>query len=197
MLNYLKRNYLTKFARKQAPNIPDDTYQARIALLEAQLRSVFLLDHRPEQILVEPGVSPSPRHTDDTNLIQRIIRSYRIANNTNSSAGESQWSLFLNEMNKDLHHAFLSGDSGAIAHNLRNPASNNLFYGFENIRVDYCNQCRSDPGAESWYAHHIADGLVRLAEAVGAIPVDNPETYSFRQPSPIAIENILLSLGNR
>lgn len=144
----------------------------------------------------KPGFSAWNNSFKDSDLIYRIAKSYLSANVSDPSAGDSQWSFFLNEFNLNVHNNILARDTHRLQQLLRNPAENNLFYGFENIRIDYINQCKSDEAAAAFYAQQIADALLRFCETCGAIPLDNPENYAAKPPSRYESEDLLHRLDN-
>lgn len=132
----------------------------------------------------------APRRADDMPLVGRIVESYLKSSAQDSAAGNSQWSLFF-ENNRNIHEAVLRRDLTAVRAALADPAHNNILYGFENIRAEYTQQCLTDGAALAGYTGQILESLGRLAEAVGAIPLDNPETHGFRSPAQYSIEFLI------
>jgi len=139
--------------------------------LEAMLNRSAVFHHRETGALGETGVSRSQPPPEDGECIRRIVESYKRAAAVDHGAGESQWTGFLTQLNSEIHEALLAGDIQKVTEELRHPAANNLFYGFENIRLDYTNECRKNPASADGLTRHIYDCLARLAEALGAVPV--------------------------
>jgi hypothetical protein len=162
-----------------------------------ELLSRSLVPHHRQPIPSRPGkTSAAPARTDD-NLVKRIAASYAVSSANSASAGNSQWSLFMWQFNQPIHEALLQNDLATVSEALRNPAQNNLFYGFENIRIDYTRQCAADPNDRLWYVEQIHDNLLRLAEAVGAVPIANPEASNRNAASYLPAESILAKLDER
>jgi hypothetical protein len=168
--------------------------EARILVLEAMLQRASVFHRRESGTIAVTAVSTGDDVVIDALLMDRIVDSYRAAAHVDSGAGDSQWSQFLRNLNPDIHEALLARDVGLVAERLSHPAENNLFYGFDNIRVDYTRQCRTNLAASDVYTRQIYDVLARLAEASGAIPLENPEMYGARAPKPYPTEELLRRL---
>ena len=74
----------------------------------------------------------------------------------------------------------------------RNPRATDLFYGFDALSAAYQDSF-ADPIAKQNDAVLHLDCLVRLAEAIGAIPLDHPETY-FKPPGVIWKADVIVEL---
>jgi hypothetical protein len=164
----------------------DEAIADRAALL-VQLRGPELVarflqsrHRRPERIAGSTAVTKiSP--ADDLNLIARIVAAYRAANDTALGSNDSYWLQSFSDFKRPVHDALMSRNAeAAVAPMLRDPASNMLFYGFDNLTSS------TNPPASTWGdPHHLPmyDDLLRLAEAIGALPLENPETpYSDLAP---------------
>jgi hypothetical protein len=157
----------------------------------ARLQRAPVFHRRESGTIGEACASNVSTPPDDSSLVKRIVESYVIATAADPSAGDSQWALFFEKMNLGIHQALTSGDIDRVAHDLRDPSSNDLFYGFENIRQGYTAQWKDDCDARDFFTRQIYDALARLAEAAGAIPLENPEVYGFRDPSPYPVDDLL------
>jgi hypothetical protein len=120
---------------------------------------------------LQTAFSAEPKPIDDATLISRIIHAYGQAAAVFEGHGESQWAS-INERSSDLHRALLKGDAAGVAMQLRNPAGNDLLCGFdEATQTIYSAHKASDAGARAAWGSSAHKRLIRLAEAVGAIPV--------------------------
>ena len=116
--------------------------------------------------------------TDDINLINRIISAYQLAKKEH--LGSSMWQLFFDQRQKHIHDKFLSGKFDPCAYVLRNPATNDLFYGFDNLCTSIPNQFTRNNLIGTATVN--LDLLVRFGEAISAIKLDSPETYRLGLP---------------
>lgn len=117
---------------------------------------------------------------DDSQLVSRIIASYRSF--SHEVFGESMWSDFYNSLHTDLHAALMHGSAGSVAALLQNPASSDLFYGFENLSKSLLAAPRLEDINDPAQA---LDSLLCFAEAMDVIRLENPESYGLRGPRPI------------
>ena len=95
----------------------------------------------------------------------------------------SGWRIFAS-FHGDIHEAMISGDSARASTMLRNPAENDMFYGFDNLSKSII---RSNRLEDQQIARLTLDGLVSLAEAMGARRLDYPEAY-LRHPRKVSTE---------
>ena len=117
---------------------------------------------------------------DDRQLAQRIVDMYAAAVAKFPGYGDSMWTE-INRLAEPLHRLLLEGDAAAVVEALDNPQTTNLFQGFDNPVVAPHGFTAPDrnllsieigPGAPA----RIYLALKRLAEAVGAVNLANPET---------------------
>jgi hypothetical protein len=112
---------------------------------------------------------------DDAQLIDRLTASYRIR----AEAPTGMWGDFFRDLHGDIHDAVLTNDRARIETVLRDPVTSDLLYGF-----DYTVRTFRKGGLRIEDRHDPAltlDGLVCLAEAIGARPIENPERYTWRR----------------
>jgi hypothetical protein len=93
-------------------------------------------------------------------------------------------------MKEDLASILGAGNLDAVGKILRNPGTNKLYAGFDNSYAAVLEY----ESLTHYYPSSAMDGLVRFAEYLTALPLDNPEAYPFRdlvvlQPEEV-IENI-------
>jgi hypothetical protein len=107
---------------------------------------------------------------DDALLIARIIAAYRAANAT---ALDDQGPAWLPSIKYSIHDALVSSEAETvIPPMMRDPGSNMLFYGFDNL-----SSGTMDINSIWDNIHHIRvyDDLLRLGEAVGVQRLEYPE----------------------
>lgn len=116
----------------------------------------------------------------DPAVAARIAASYRAAVEDFPGYGESMW-LSINDMSAPMHALLTQGAPEAIVTALDHPAQTNLFMGFDNPVAAPCsltgdgrNLLSNEIGPDM--IRRIFLALRRLAEAVGAIGIANPET---------------------
>ena len=127
--------------------------------------------------------------TDDTELVDRIIASYRRSASAASAVGDSMWRSFFHDFHGEIHESLLHGPRSRVEEILRNPAISDLFYGFDGLSRSLLSNQRASPALA-------IDGLIACAEAMGALRLENPETYdrTMRRPSRPDAEAVLLAL---
>lgn len=108
---------------------------------------------------------------NDKELIKRIIAAYQSVNR--ADLGESMWTVFYTKYHQPIHQVLIDGNEKAVTEILRNPETNDLFYGFDILTKSF-HSTFNKKRARKAYARACLDGLVRFAESVGAIPIDNP-----------------------
>jgi hypothetical protein len=151
----------------------------------------YRFHRRPDVVRKVPTAWSTGTTADDGVLIDRIIEAYRRSASTVGADVESLWGKFFHEFHSEIHSALIRGPRSRVEEILRNPATSDLFYGFDSLsRVLLCN-----PRVVEIEAPALAlDGLLRLAEAVGVCRLDNPERYSIRRPPHIDVNTVLEAL---
>jgi hypothetical protein len=130
---------------------------------------------------------------EDGALIDRIIEAYRRSASIADADEKSLWGAFFHEFHLDIHSALISGPRWRVEEILRNPASSDIFYGFDSLsRVLICN-----PRVVELEAPALAiDGILRFAEAVGVCRQDNPERYIFRPSLQTNVDEVMRKLDS-
>jgi hypothetical protein len=119
----------------------------------------------------QTAFSTAPKVIDDAALVSRIIRAYRYAVLAFKGHGNSQWAGN-HARSAELHGMLLNGTADDVAKQLRNPAANDLLYGFdEATRAVYSAHRAGDRAYRDAWGAGVHRRLIRLAEAVGAIPI--------------------------
>ena len=136
--------------------------------------SMSLLRHRPEECVDgTPAITPEPEAAiDDAALVHRIIESFHAAVATPMGSPDSFWLSSYADMKRPLTDLIATRDVEGVTAQLRNPVTSPLFYGFDRLNsIDTPKFEEEGPWLASW----TFDNLVRVAEAVGALPVHYPE----------------------
>jgi tetratricopeptide (TPR) repeat protein len=122
---------------------------------------------------------------DDIRLVERLLAAYRHCAAEFESFRNSMWRDFFDERHQEAHKIFMQGQTDLAAAILRNPASSDLFYGFDNLALSTHKKIVQQ-GEENM----VMDHLIRLAEALGAQRVDNPMAYLFRRDSTAMLDPV-------
>lgn len=117
---------------------------------------------------------PAPVTAEDVALCERLLSAFALATQTRG-AGEAQpgiWNWILNTYQRELAETLTRGDAHALAVLMASMFQQEFVWG-----VAHGGHVRE---SKSWLGAHILrlktlDALVSLAEALGAVPVENPE----------------------
>lgn len=150
----------------------------------------FRFHHRPADLAPVKAWTTGTRD-DDKLIVDRVIAAYQHASKQFMSKGDSMWQTIFLSLHKDIHEILIDNQREKIESILRNPASSDLFYGFSNISKSLLSL--SGRRLEDLYEHtQTLDNLLRLAEAIGACRLVNPETYSFpKRPLRIKTDEVI------
>ncbi len=153
-------------------------------------REVFTLrfQRRADELAGAPAAWTTGERADDDALIERIVASYRLSADVPSATGDSEWRGFFDAYHREIHEALLSDRRDRVREMLRDPATCDLFYGFENLSRFLLRGTRLEDREAPALA---LDGLLSLAEALGVRAMDDPETYRRRRARPDADEVLL------
>jgi hypothetical protein len=111
---------------------------------------------------------------DDAELADRAIRAFRSTRPDEFYGPGSVWMDIFTARQREIVRVLASGPLAEARAILQNPHQNFLYYGFEDLYLDSYLRYR-DPGQRIGFAMRCRDLLVRLAEALGALRVENPE----------------------
>jgi hypothetical protein len=119
------------------------------------------------------GISTEQQDIDDADLVHRIISAFRKANETPLGSSDSIWidPGQIAGIRKAEYQTMMKGSHADITKMLRNPLQTHLFYGFDDLVASRSH----DPSWQEWMRQWDYDCLVRLAEAVGTVRLENPE----------------------
>lgn len=147
-------------------------------VLSLLMNAAFVTDligdlyRRSESLDVVPGRTMSI-FVDDQSIVKRIVNSYQLAIVEQEDLGNSMWKVIFNQYHAKIHPIFKDGDLVAAGAILRDPGSSDLFWGIDNLAVSLLTPLTTD------YPAHCLDILVRFAEAIGAVRIENPEGYAY------------------
>ena len=111
---------------------------------------------------------------DDIDLVNRIIAAYQLAEKKH--LGDSMWQMFYDKKLHGIHTVFQSDNFTQAASILRNPGQTELFYGIDNLCCSLLPPQLTHNGLVESATQNL-DCLVRFGEAIGAIELDNVESY--------------------
>lgn len=129
-------------------------------------------------------VDPAP--VDDESLVKRIIAAYQAAQSLDPDQG-SFWSDHFSGRKAMIHAALVKGDPGEVSTLLRNPVSNDLFYGFDGLCIGFGKFSDLDRLITQ---EQLYDLMARLAEALGAVRLDYPENIAAHESQLPTIDEI-------
>jgi hypothetical protein len=133
---------------------------------------------------------------DDEALVARIIAGYRSAVATFDGHGDSMWAS-INDRSRRFHDQLVDGETAVVSEQLRNPARNDLLCGFDEATATiYEAHQASDASAQEGWGRSAHQRLIRLAEAVGALPVRMVESGP-NDTRETSVEAVLTALDER
>lgn len=109
---------------------------------------------------------------EDASLVNRIIAAYQFAKK--SHLGDSMWQMFYDQKLEGIHTVFQSGNLTQATKILRNPSQTDLFWGIDNLCQSLLKAYLTKNGIKG-LVRGSQDCLLRCAESMGAIKLDNPE----------------------
>ncbi len=165
-----------------------------LASLIPTKNGILAIDRRPES-LAAVSAQTVEMQPDDLAITERIVHSYRRTAIINQNLGNSMWQLFFETRHQSLHRMFLTGTLNEISNILQNPHQSDLFYGFDNLAASLLPGFAS-PDAKQAHATICLDSLVRFAEAIGAVSLDNPEHYHYIPAIPLQADAIIDKINN-
>jgi hypothetical protein len=131
---------------------------------------------------------------EDAALIDTIIANYR----GGAASGDSMWRGFFADYHADIDDALRNGPRERVESMLRNPASCDLFYGFESLGRFLLHGSRVGQRLEDRRAPEMTlDALLAFAEALGVRRLDNPEDYALKRPAAVDPDALLASIDRQ
>jgi hypothetical protein len=141
--------------------------------------------HRRPYSLKASGAYTTGESGDDARLIDRLIQSYSLRRENPSG----QWSDIFLDLHADISDAFAAKDRPRIEEILRNPASSDIFFGFDGTAKSL--QSGGQRIEDSRSPGLALDALAALAEALGARAMELPESYYFWRVDHLHADELL------
>ena len=165
----------------------EERFKDRARLVTAQAQAAMwlsrnLLYYPRLRLNMSGSFAARARETIDSRLVSRIATAYRLATDHFQGAGNSVWSEF-SKRSHDLDQSLLARSDEQITQILEDPIPTNLFDGYYSVIRDlHLNEGSQEARKlREWAVHQIFECLVRLAQAIGAARLWNPERT---QPEP-------------
>jgi hypothetical protein len=135
--------------------------------------------------------------SNDAELVARIVAAYREAESSDIGAPDSMWLTTFAEKTASIRALLKHGSIDEITSLLQSPDKSNIFYGFDHLAQEYYDHMQ-DIASKEQLARLTHDSLLRLAEAVGVIRLENPEAYGIAKNwlTPLGVEEILEKLDH-
>ncbi|HLQ38418.1 MAG TPA: hypothetical protein VK348_11490, partial [Planctomycetota bacterium] len=127
----------------------------------------------------------------DRALVARIAAAFKRVDPWASYGADSPWLSIAQSNQREVFDVLARDDLDAIAGLLSRPSENYLFYGFEDVYRGRKEWYKHTPGAAQGYADRCHDLLIRLAEAIGALRVENPEGGSWGENLHLSPDDVM------
>jgi hypothetical protein len=178
-----RRFFVERYIHEGSPSV------ARELVFEDQQDRLAAIRHHRFSRLGEPvfdGAAKIAEGDEDAELVERIIAAY--GKSVSDEFYGPLWRI-MHEPTVPIHDALISADRAAVTQILRHPDTNMLFHGFENIYSGASTH--SYLGWQRNYADRCKDVIVRLAEALGVLRVENPEARDAADNITIDTERVV------
>lgn len=119
------------------------------------------------------AISHEEKEIEDDALIKKIIRAYQRSLVHFSNNVGDMWSGSLWSCKEEIHQALSDGNGPKVQNFLRNPTTNYLLWGFEDMALPHKN-----PSKEylETYTREVYDSLLQFVVILGLVRVPNPES---------------------
>jgi hypothetical protein len=118
--------------------------------------------------------SSQPENHDLLEVAERLIAAFGAASPRHIADEQSLWSILEGSNHASLIEILRRRDAITLDKYFQNIFKESVLFGIDQSR-DQASFVRADEGPGEPYATHFTDGIVRLAEAFGLLPVENPE----------------------
>jgi len=139
--------------------------------------------HRPSTNYAVTAAKTEGSTQPDLKLVERLMAAYRLSAAEFDGIKGSMWRDFFDQRHQAAHSAFTGAQTDLAAAILRNPVSSDLFWGFDGL-----TSTKSNMFVLSEEVGMVMDHLIRLSEAVGAQPLENPLAYVYRGDAPTVLD---------
>jgi hypothetical protein len=162
---------------------------------EKAIQGLERLMHRPAGALkATPGITAG-QTADDARMVERVVRAYRAAAGPAAAgpaaaglaaapaavAPSAIWKGIHDTRQRPLHDLILHADVETIGALLRRPGDSDLFWGFDGLVRENVERYNTSSAVSMAVARLCQDHLLRVAEVIGAVRMENPES-----PSPVS-----------
>lgn len=154
------------------------------------------LSRRQESLHAIAAHTTTSSHGDDLRLVNRLIKAYQHHSKETDERGDSMWQSFFDQQHQLIHKTFMKGKEDKVAAILRYPSNSELFYGFDNLTSSILPGYASLE-AQQGHAMICLDHLIRVAEAIGVISLDNPEGYHYTPPIQWEADTIISLISKK
>lgn len=143
------------------------------------------------------GFSSKSLANEDDDFFSRIVSAYQYAVSKFEGHGASMWSHHHRHAG-DSHFILMKGEVDKLKELLRNPHTTDLM-GFEEIgATKHAVHKAFNEKARQAYARTIYAALLKLAQAIGAIRLRNPEAWNYTNTSnDLTLEELISALDDR
>ena len=142
--------------------------------------NAWIRQRRERDYLATPGRAAGSQ-ANDLELIRRIVAAYRRTFSI-EHYGNGMWRRMFEERQGGLHRLLMTGAIPEVAKALRNPAGNDLHWGFEHTVSENTKALVASSGERTKLAIFCKEYLITLAESLGVERLDDPETYAAAKP---------------
>lgn len=159
---------------------------ARLAGAQRPVNGAWGPDVVAAELVSLPAPAGSPQEGE---LARRIAAAYAFAMRGADREVPGVWREIFTQKLREADRILGSGDAVQVAQLLRDPAAGNLFWGIDDLALDY-QAGLSRPEALEKHRRVCAETLLRLGEALGAVKLFNPEAAS-QQPPRVTPDDVL------
>lgn len=130
---------------------------------------------------------------DSPQFVRRLIAAYHHGLKDFASGGDSMWQDFFDQKHGDVHKALINKDVETVTAILQQPHLSDVFFGFDAVSKSDLAATFGGP-SDVYCSEMTLDTLLRLAHAVGARRIFNPERMAAALSDPAAEADRLLAL---
>lgn len=135
---------------------------------------------------------------EDLFLTERLLKAYKVAQLDEEKIKPKRqdiWTFLENGPQSDFFELLEKGDIREIAYYLCNMSKFGMTHGITQGKTHY-EKIKSDPEYRNWLGLFMTDKLIRLAEALGVIALENPEQGEYGSSILLNIDGIIEKIEN-
>jgi hypothetical protein len=126
---------------------------------------------------------------EDRRIVERLKAAYR----PYAHAAGSMWQE-IHDKSRALHELMREGTLEQLADYLRHPKDHYLLYGYESLTREWTERMQSEDSMRRRFPSRMKDILVRLAEALGALRVENPEHGRWQENTRLPADEVVAAI---